>query len=269
MTIKSPVRIASIAAILAAATLSASADDAVVASLPFNWDKTAGPSCTDYLSNQDALDTWVLEDFGLDSDTALSRFETMGMIYPEPTVVYEVTVRIYDAFPPEGNIVMSSIPGEGTFESADGFSIYFVTDFGGQVLPAGDYWLAWTVATNTDLGKIAIDWATPGEHKVGGGLPDNGWQWNPAGGRGWEDNLRAIPEDLDGNGRIGVNFSLFGRPQDLCEADFDGSGTLDLFDFLAFVNAFNGGEERADCTADGAFDLFDFLCFVNAFNQGC
>jgi hypothetical protein len=54
-----------------------------------------------------------------------------------------------------------------------------------------------------------------------------------------------------------------------CYADYDGNGALDLFDFLAYVNAFNAGEDNADCTEDGARDLFDFLCFVNAFNAGC
>jgi hypothetical protein len=54
-----------------------------------------------------------------------------------------------------------------------------------------------------------------------------------------------------------------------CYADFTGDGALDLFDFLAFVNAFNAGEPGADCIADGAYDLFDFLCFVNQFNAGC
>jgi hypothetical protein len=54
-----------------------------------------------------------------------------------------------------------------------------------------------------------------------------------------------------------------------CYADFDASGTLDLFDFLAFVNAYNAGEPRANCDGDEGYSLFDFLCFVNAFNQGC
>ncbi len=54
-----------------------------------------------------------------------------------------------------------------------------------------------------------------------------------------------------------------------CYADFTGDGVLDLFDFLAYVNAFNAGLDSADCTGDGSLDLFDFLCFVNAFNAGC
>ena len=54
-----------------------------------------------------------------------------------------------------------------------------------------------------------------------------------------------------------------------CYPDFNGDGSLDLFDFLAFVNSFNADEPGADCTGDGTLDLFDFLCFVNSFNAGC
>src|SRR5262249_22122943 len=58
-------------------------------------------------------------------------------------------------------------------------------------------------------------------------------------------------------------------PRVQCYPDFDANGSLDLFDFLAFVNAFNAADPRADCDQNGVFDLFDFLCFVNAFNAGC
>lgn len=54
-----------------------------------------------------------------------------------------------------------------------------------------------------------------------------------------------------------------------CYPDLDTSGSLDLFDFLAFTNLFNAGDPDADCDGDGAFNLFDFLCFVNSFNAGC
>jgi serine protease AprX len=62
---------------------------------------------------------------------------------------------------------------------------------------------------------------------------------------------------------------------DPCYPDCDpstGEGTLDLFDFLCFQNAFVAADPYADCdqsTGQGVFDLFDFLCFVNAFNGGC
>ena len=55
-----------------------------------------------------------------------------------------------------------------------------------------------------------------------------------------------------------------------CYPDCDGSGTLDIFDFLCFQNSFVLGEPYAcDCDPDPACDIFDFLCFQNAFVSGC
>lgn len=54
-----------------------------------------------------------------------------------------------------------------------------------------------------------------------------------------------------------------------CFADFDGSGDLDIFDFLAFQNAFDAGDLAADCDGDESLTIFDFLCFQNAFDAGC
>ena len=59
-----------------------------------------------------------------------------------------------------------------------------------------------------------------------------------------------------------------------CYADCDGSGMLDLFDFLCFQDSFVNGEPYAcDCdTSTGTnppvCDNFDFLCFQNAFVVG-
>jgi len=61
-----------------------------------------------------------------------------------------------------------------------------------------------------------------------------------------------------------------------CYADLDtstGAGTLDIFDFLAFQNAFVLGELAAcDCDTSTGWlvcDIFDFLCFQSAFVNGC
>jgi len=63
-----------------------------------------------------------------------------------------------------------------------------------------------------------------------------------------------------------AGFALMTGP---CVADCDGSGTLDVFDFLCFQNAFDAGEAAADCDGSGTLDVFDFLCFQNAFEDGC
>jgi hypothetical protein len=60
-------------------------------------------------------------------------------------------------------------------------------------------------------------------------------------------------------------------PPPACYPDFTGDGALDLFDFLAFVNAFNAHDPAANCDNDcnQNLDLFDFLCYTNTFNAGC
>ncbi len=59
-----------------------------------------------------------------------------------------------------------------------------------------------------------------------------------------------------------------------CYPDFDtNSPALDIFDYLAFANAFFAQNPLAcDCdqsTGHGVCDIFDFLCYSNAFAEGC
>jgi hypothetical protein len=61
-----------------------------------------------------------------------------------------------------------------------------------------------------------------------------------------------------------------------CACDFDtstGAGVCDIFDFLAFQNAFVGGDPCAcdidTSTGTGVCDIFDFLAFQNEFVGGC
>lgn len=54
-----------------------------------------------------------------------------------------------------------------------------------------------------------------------------------------------------------------------CYADCDGSGAIDLFDFLCFLNNFSSGSPEADCDRNGLLDVFDYLCFLNAYFTGC
>lgn len=55
----------------------------------------------------------------------------------------------------------------------------------------------------------------------------------------------------------------------VCRADFDGNGSVNTLDFIAFLNAFNSGDERADFDGNGTINTLDFLAFLNAFNTGC
>jgi subtilisin len=54
-----------------------------------------------------------------------------------------------------------------------------------------------------------------------------------------------------------------------CYPDFNGDGSLDILDFVAFQNGFTAGDASADCDGSGTFDILDFVCFQNSFTAGC
>jgi hypothetical protein len=58
-------------------------------------------------------------------------------------------------------------------------------------------------------------------------------------------------------------------PCEPCTADLDGSGSLDLFDFLTFVNLFGAGDPQVDCDGDGVLAAADFACYMALFAAGC
>ncbi len=53
-----------------------------------------------------------------------------------------------------------------------------------------------------------------------------------------------------------------------CYADANQDGILNIFDYLAFQNAFMDGDPYADCDSDGVLTIFDFLCYQNSFDTG-
>ena len=84
-----------------------------------------------------------------------------------------------------------------------------------------------------------------------GRLIVNGWEWQD-----WPGSSMVATEQI--------------RWLASCPADLDGSGSLDLFDFLEFQRLFDAGDPAADWFCyDGRLDVFDFLAFFNAFEAGC
>ncbi len=83
------------------------------------------------------------------------------------------------------------------------------------------------------------------------------------------DDIVLSPSFLVGTLRFTEGTAVIDRLEDVCRADLDGDGSLTLFDFLAFQNAFDMGDLVADFDGDGALTLFDFLAFQNEFAAGC
>ncbi|MCA9278033.1 MAG: PEP-CTERM sorting domain-containing protein [Phycisphaeraceae bacterium] len=54
-----------------------------------------------------------------------------------------------------------------------------------------------------------------------------------------------------------------------CYADCDGSGALNIFDYICFGNEYSVGTSYADCDGSGALNIFDYICFGNEYSAGC
>ncbi len=54
-----------------------------------------------------------------------------------------------------------------------------------------------------------------------------------------------------------------------CAADCDGSGGLDIDDFICFQTRFALGGSEGDCDGDGSLAIDDFICFQTLFAIGC
>jgi hypothetical protein len=72
----------------------------------------------------------------------------------------------------------------------------------------------------------------------------------------------------------GLKYGIEYRPNAVllrvtCLIDFNSDGVIDLFDYLDFVQVFQGGQLDADYNGDGVVDLFDYLDFVAEFATGC
>ncbi|MCA9280127.1 MAG: hypothetical protein H6815_12235 [Phycisphaeraceae bacterium] len=51
--------------------------------------------------------------------------------------------------------------------------------------------------------------------------------------------------------------------------DCDGSGALNVFDYICFGNAYAGNDPYADCDGNGILNIFDYICYGNVFAAGC
>ena len=54
-----------------------------------------------------------------------------------------------------------------------------------------------------------------------------------------------------------------------CIGDFNGDGTVNTLDVLAFLNAWAASDPRADINGDGTVNTLDVLAFLNAWAAGC
>ncbi len=252
----------------------------LVAALPYDGTSSWAHNAQDFESAFDVYDIFLIEDIEPQADAALGMFRSLAVPTGDPDGAEDFIVRIFEnngtGLPGEdtytGNLVMTSIPGAGFWDGED----EFVTDFGGQCLPAGSYFIVWIVRMDFVCCGQVFFWDQAGEPPVGGGLPDNAWHWNPGGGYNFGTHS-PIEDPSNGFARTGVNYLLFGEPANCsnpcagpnCPADLDFDGDADTDDFFLFLDLFSAGDPCADLDQNGIVDADDFFAYLDLFAQGC
>jgi hypothetical protein len=142
---------------------------------------------------------------------------------------------------------------------------------GGRVVP-----IAWTASDDKGLREFRIQASFNGGytfHTIETSLPPSArrYDWRLPASRGIDDvRIRVVAVDtMMQNTSAGDDRIIEFLPGSGCYADCDGSGTLDVFDFLCFQDSFTQGDPYADCDGNATLDVFDFLCFQDAFVAGC
>jgi hypothetical protein len=78
----------------------------------------------------------------------------------------------------------------------------------------------------------------------------------------WVAQGMGPPEEMD-------FASIVVEGSEECRADFNGDGTVNTLDMLAFLNAWAAGDSSADINDDGAVNTLDVLAYLNMWAAGC
>ncbi len=179
------------------------------------------------------------------------------------------------AFP--GGVVGGTFFDGGSIEiSQDGMEFFAVGQTAESHFPTLGY-LDLTIPFTEERGDVLSDFRLPVDPAI---VPD-GLDFGRLVGA-YAGSGGGVGIDIGAVGLFEVNFVRItagdGETPDIdavsvvraaCQADVDGNGELDVFDFLEFQNLFVDGDGRADCDESGRLDIFDFLCFTNLFAGGC
>jgi hypothetical protein len=83
----------------------------------------------------------------------------------------------------------------------------------------------------------------------------NGFQYIP---------LMTSAPSLDSGGIV-----LFMPPAQGCGGDFNNDGSVDFFDVLSFISAFDSESPDADLNSDNQINYIDLILFLGYFSSGC
>lgn len=115
----------------------------------------------------------------------------------------------------------------------------------------------------------AVNFVPEGHFSLGSLIdPSQGeWQVQWSGAAGINDARQIVcSARRSANGPIGA---VLLSPLTSCRADFNGDGSINTLDVLAFLNAWSAGDPTADFNDDGTVNTLDVLAFLNSWSAGC
>ncbi len=162
----------------------------------------------------------------------------------------DVVGEIWDGLPGAfgGRLVMSSVSG---VESADGT---LCIDFGGQFLPAGDYWITAYVVRPLDPGGEWF-WRRTNEEFPNG---SEHYYWNPGGA--WGFGVDPIPGSIVYGTPADMSFVLHGCAVPACTWDLNGDDVVGAGDLIVLLGAWGKNPDHpADFNGDGVVGTSDLI----------
>ncbi|MCA9279145.1 MAG: hypothetical protein H6815_14295 [Phycisphaeraceae bacterium] len=114
-------------------------------------------------------------------------------------------------------------------------------------------------------GGFDLTWSTIDCGGAGSNNPSTGGNFSLMGTIGQHD----VGVMSGGNFELSGGFWAGVGGDQPCYADCDGSGTLNIFDYICFGNAYSTSDPYADCDGSGVLNIFDYICFGNEYASGC
>ena len=192
---------------------------------------------------------YQLDDFTTDQDWLVGSLTVPGDDVGWPPDNYDVIAEIWSDLPEDPNCATSGQLVMSVQGSEDPATYVLTFDFGGQLLPAGSYWLrVYVVRDFGDHGSWSWYSTTPVNDS-------EAYYYNPGEGHGYG------PCPIPGSERYGqardMVFTLEGTPAGGCVGDVDGDGDTDHGDLGALLAAWGSQpgdpnwNPNADLDGDG------------------
>jgi agmatine deiminase len=153
---------------------------------------------------------------------------------------------------------------------------YLVNLNGGENLtPGASQPINWITDDNTnDVRTVDLLLSTDGgatySTTIASNIADSGtFNWIVPNVATMQARVRVVVKDIAGNAGNDASDANFAIAGTTCYPDCDGSGGLNIDDFICFQTLYALSDPAADCDGSGGLNIDDFICFQTFYAIGC